>query len=87
MAKFVFHTKISGEVNNQLLNSEFDDPTHKRWFVDLLVDFHNLTINKERQNKLLQEALLTTIVIECAYESAKLGGKMLELPYPSKEFL
>ena len=77
----------SGKVRKEILPSDFNDPSHKTWFVDLLRNFVNITKSPEKQLPLLKEALMTTLVIEKAYESAKLGGVKIKIPQPSVEFL
>lgn len=76
-----------GKVMKETLPSDFNDPSHKTWFVDLLRDFVNFTKSPEKQVPLLKEALITTLVIEKAYESAKLDGVKIEIPQPSIELL
>lgn len=77
----ILYTK-DGLVHKEILTSDFNDPTHKTWFVDLLTDFVNFTKSPERQIPLLTEALMTTLVLETAYESSKKGGTVLKVPSP-----
>lgn len=82
-----FHTTREGDMIRQSLISEFDDPSHKAWFIDMFSDFKDVVATPDRQLPLLQEALMTSLVIERAYESARLRGVRLEVPFPSGEFL
>jgi predicted dehydrogenase len=81
------HTTQQAGCQRQLITSEFDDPSHKAWFIDMLSDFKGMIADQQRQELLLKEALLINLVIEQAYESAKSGGKIVELPYPVDKFL
>lgn len=81
------HTTRSGDLIRQSLISEFNDPTHSAWFVDMFTDFKDVVAKPDRQLPLLQEALVTSLVIERAYESAKQRGMFVDIPYPSNEFL
>lgn len=83
----IMYTARDGILVQQSLPSEFDDPSHRSWFVDLHKDFQNLITSPERQVPLLQEALVTSLVIEQAYLSAQQGGDLLDVPYPSEGFL
>jgi predicted dehydrogenase len=69
------------------LASQFNDPSHKSWFIDMFEDFREVVSNPDRQLPLLQEALVTSLVIERAYESALRGGVLVNVPYPSEELL
>lgn len=81
------HTRKSGDIIRRSLASDFDDPSHSSWFVDMIADFRAAIETPQRQVGLLQEALMTSITIEHAYESAKTGGGTRELPYPSVDLL
>lgn len=76
----VIRTLHDGSITRQYLLSEFNDSSHKSWFQDMFLDFLNVVENPERQTALLQEALITTLVIEQAYLSAQEGGRLIELP-------
>lgn len=80
-------TTPSGKLVREIIPSEFNDPTHKAWFVDVIHDFLDTVKSPNRQVPLLNEALMTTLVIEKAYESARLGGVKLDLPQLSKNML
>lgn len=80
-------TTPEGELIEKIISSEFNDPTHKDWFVDVIYDFLETVKSLNRQTSLLTEALTTTIVIEKAYESAKLGGVKINLPKISESML
>lgn len=64
---------------NKQIESEFDDPTHKSWFYDMFNDFLKLIENQEKQIPILQEAFITTTVINKAYESAANQGRVIQL--------
>ncbi len=67
--------------------SGFDDPSHKTWFRDMVLDFAAFIAEPSRQVALLLDALCTSIVIDCAYRSGKQGGRSIEVPPISPEFL
>ncbi len=50
-------------------------------------DFLGTVTSPEHQWSLLQEALITSLVVESAYESAKQGGIQVEIPRPLEEFM
>lgn len=77
------HTTRAGNIQHKSIVSEFNDPSHKSWFLDMFDDFKAMINSPEHQFSLLQEALITSLVIEGAYESAKKGGVQIEIPYPS----
>lgn len=79
------HKTATGALIRGSLRSEFDDPSHIAWFVQMFADFRDVIINPERQLSLLQEAQTTTLVIDQAYESAKQGGIIVQVPRPSIE--
>jgi predicted dehydrogenase len=81
------HKNRDGGLILQSLVSGFDDPLHRAWFIDMFTDFKDAIATPGRQLPLLEEALMTSLVIERAYESAKQGGVLVEVPYPSSEFL
>lgn len=83
----LYHKTRSGDLVRQSLVSEFDDPSHKTWFIDMFADFTDVIAKPDRQLPLLQEALMTSLVIERAYESGKQDGVWVDVPYPSGEFL
>jgi predicted dehydrogenase len=83
----LFHSTKKNGVIRQSILSEFDDPSHKMWFTNMFMDFLNMVKSSENQWPLLQEALVTSLVIESAYESSKQGGIQIEIPQPSEEFM
>ncbi len=76
----MIHSKRDGEIIRRSLISEFNDPSHKSWFNDMLHDFTNAVTAPNRRASLLQEALVTSLVVEAAYHSAGQGGKRIALP-------
>ncbi|MDQ1353413.1 MAG: hypothetical protein QG657_3719 [Acidobacteriota bacterium] len=76
----LIYTKKEGEIIRKSISSEFDDPSHKSWFKGIFCDFKDVVEHQNRQLPLLKEALITTLVIECAYLSAKQGGKLINVP-------
>jgi predicted dehydrogenase len=82
----IYHTTADGDTLKVSLPSQFDDPTHWEWFSDMFVDFRDLIANPGRQLSLLTEALITTLVVNCAYISAQQQGKPIEIPSPSINF-
>jgi predicted dehydrogenase len=82
---FIRTTK-DGNIVRQILSSEFNDPSHSSWYRNLLVDFTDLMAHPDRQLLLLEEALVTTLVIERSYISAREKGIVVELPDISRFF-
>jgi len=76
----LIHAMHTGDCIKKSIHSDFDDSSHKSWFVDMLNDFCIAIGNNERQKIAIQEALLTTIVIELAYQSSERGGQQIEIP-------
>jgi predicted dehydrogenase len=58
----------------------FDDPLHRAWFRDALVDFTEIIGQPDRWDRSLAEAYMATAVICTAYESAARRGATLEVP-------
>lgn len=81
------HKTINGDLIRQTLVSDFDDPSHSAWFINMFSDFIDSIATPSRQLSLLQEALTTSLVIESAYKSGKQDGVWFDVPYPSEEFL
>lgn len=69
-----------GEVVRSVIESGFDDPSHQEWFVDLLTDFLATVADRGRQSALIDEALVTAMVIDMAYRSAADGGRWMDIP-------
>ena len=63
-----------GFVQQEEIVSDFNDPTHQAWFIDMLADFINNVNDRHKQKRLLWEAWTTCAVIEAAYTSARTGG-------------
>ncbi|WP_433652898.1 Gfo/Idh/MocA family protein [Micromonospora zamorensis] len=78
----VFYTR-AGEVIRTELPSEFDDPSHREWFTRMLADFVDMVANPDRQYALLQESIVTSTVIDAAYESAGKDGEWVYLKLPT----
>jgi len=83
----LYQTTGNSRVIRRSLVSEFDDPSHKLWFAHMFKDFLGTVTSPEHQWSLLQEALITSLVVESAYESAKQGGIHVEIPRPLEEFM
>ncbi len=66
----------------QSMTSEFDDPSHKSWFQNMFQDFKAVVDEPRRHLATLEEALMTTVVIECAYASAARGGETVPVCMP-----
>lgn len=73
-------TLPSGTVS-ELISSDFDDPRHGRWFASLLADASSTMASAEASNDLLDEAIVTIVVIESAYRSAADGGRRIVLEF------
>lgn len=72
-----------GEVVRTVIESGFDDPSHKSWFAHMLLDFVETVSNPEHETELIREALMTAFVIEGAYESAAGGGCWVNVEVPA----
>jgi predicted dehydrogenase len=72
-----------GQVVRTVIASGFDDPSHKDWFVHMLLDFVETVANPGRQTELIRDALVTSFVIEGAYESAAEGGRWVDVEVPA----
>jgi predicted dehydrogenase len=83
----LIHTGKDGKLIRQFMYSEFNDPSHKAWFRDMFSDFIDTVTTPTKQLPLLREAFITSLVIEQAYSSAKLGGKLIELPKMPEVFI
>lgn len=73
------HFTAIGELDKRLIISEFDDPSHKTWFVDVLIDFCNNVTSGSCRIDLLKESYVTIATIESAYRSASLGGAKVKI--------
>jgi predicted dehydrogenase len=76
------HT-VGGEVVRSVIESGFDDPSHKDWFGHMLADFQATVADPSRQVALIREALITAFAIEAAYESAADGGRWVTVADPA----
>lgn len=77
------HHMVAGEMVGSVITSGFDDPSHKAWFHDMLLDFVDMTLHPARQEELIREALITALVIDGAYASARDGGRWVEIDLPA----
>lgn len=68
-----------GGTVSELIPSDFDDPKHGRWFAVLLADASSAMASAETSNDLLDEAIVTVVVLEAAYRSAADGGRRIVL--------
>lgn len=71
-----------GKIIKKIINSGFNDPSHKSWFRDMFVDFKDLVNNPTRRAPLITEALLTSAAIDAAYSSSAQSGKWIDLDTP-----
>ena len=76
------HIDSSGEEQILEIESDFNDPKHKRWFIDVLNDFYKSVCTSELRIDLLKESFITVAVIEAAYDSSKKGGIKIPLELP-----
>lgn len=72
-----------GRAVRTALPSDFDDPSHASWFGAMFADFLAVISEPQRQRALIAETLMTSVVIDTAYESARHGGRWIELTYPA----
>ncbi|WP_197322296.1 Gfo/Idh/MocA family protein [Saccharomonospora sp. NB11] len=75
--------QTGGDVVRRSIDSGFDDPSHKEWFHRMLLDFRDVVANPHRQWELVEEALLTSVLIDGAYESAQQGGAWIDVEVPA----
>jgi len=68
-----------GKIIRTVIESGFDDPSHKDWFHDMLRDFVDVVDRPERQAALIREAVITALVVEAGYASAADGGTWLDI--------
>lgn len=78
---------IGGDVRRMVLPSNFDDPAHTEWFREMFVDFLGTVTHPNRLEALLQEALMTSLVIDNAYKSAFDGGRWVDIDIPGTSSL
>jgi predicted dehydrogenase len=74
---------VAGDVVTTTIESGFDDPSHKEWFQAMLRDFVGIVASPARQAALIQEALVTSLVIDGAYASAEDGGRWVDIRIPA----
>ena len=68
-----------GGTVSELIPSDFDHPKHGRWFAVLHADASSAMASAETSNDLLDEAIVTVVVLEAAYRSAADGGRRIVL--------
>lgn len=74
-----------GTTTRHVILSDFDDPSHKAWFVPMLEAFIKSVRITRKQPALLLEAWTTCAAIEAAYASAREGGRQVPIaPPPAK---
>lgn len=75
----------SDGITRQKIASDFDDPTHRAWFADMLADFVRSVGDVAKQKALLAEAWTTCATIQAAYASAHERGRQIYLdPLPTE---
>ncbi len=70
---------LRGRLSTETLKSDFDDPSHINWFREMFRDFQDVVEHRHRQPTLIAEALMTSMVIDAAYESASRAGSWVHL--------
>jgi predicted dehydrogenase len=78
---------VGGDVKRMVLPSNFDDPSHTDWFRQMFLDFLDKVAHPDRLGALLQEALMTSLVIDNAYTSAADGGCWVTVEVPATSSL
>lgn len=68
-----------GKISKRVISSEFNDPSHKNWFRDMLLDFQKLVKNPSLRDALINESLTTSAVIDAAYDSSIQSGSWVSL--------
>ncbi|RAW93563.1 Gfo/Idh/MocA family protein [Photorhabdus laumondii] len=71
-----------GKVTKKIINSGFNDPSHKSWFRDMFLDFEDLVRNPARCVPLIIESLVTSAAIDAAYNSSCQSGGWVDLDAP-----
>lgn len=71
-----------GDVVRSHVHSDFDDPTHRAWFFDMLQDFRESIGDEHKQKQLLLEAWSACAAIQAGYQSAREGGRPVSMPSP-----
>ncbi|MFF1594691.1 Gfo/Idh/MocA family protein [Streptomyces sp. NPDC058286] len=73
-----------GGIKRISVRSDFDDPSHRKWFTAMFADFHEIVSDpKLRDTRLLgliNESLVTTAVVDAGYESARSASEWVEVP-------
>lgn len=72
----------NGEITKKIINSEFNDPSHKNWFRDMFLDFQDLIRNPARRDPLIIESLVTSAAMDAAYNSSCQSGRWVDLDIP-----
>lgn len=75
---------LNGKVHHETLASDFDDPSHKEWFRLMLADFARRVDDPTHQPELIREALITSLVLDAAYESAASEGAWVDVRSPDR---
>ena len=72
-----------GFTTTTIIPSAFDDPCHGAWFADVFREIET-RLDAAQTNPHLGHALMTMLGIEAAYDSARSGGRRVDLaPLPS----
>jgi predicted dehydrogenase len=69
----------SGGSERRTLDSPTRSSTHEEWFADMFDDFAEIVSRPGRWDGPMDEILSTAQIIEAAYESARLDGRLVEL--------
>lgn len=75
----IIRTNSDGEVEIETIDSHFNDPSHKNWFVEVLNDFSQTLVSGKNDMQLMKESFITCVVIEAAYQSAASNGKIINI--------
>lgn len=76
------HIDSLGKEHLLEIESEFDDPKHKSWFIGVLNDFYKSVCTSEQRVDLLKESYITVAAIEAAYHSSNKGGVKIPIQLP-----
>ena len=71
-----------GQISREILPSDFDDPSHSEWFAKMFADFAETVADPQHQWRLIREAIITSVVIDAAYESAARRGEWVDVKIP-----
>lgn len=83
----ILHMSTIKGAFKEKIPSEFNDPSHRSWFVSMFSDFlDTVRFPEKKQIPLILEAFMTTLIIEKAYISVQQNGKRIEIVSEIEDF-